>query len=309
MQINLLQAPKTLDFRGIRRWIEYMETREDIPSGWRLTDLHGAEIVQGRFREHHIPRHSHDGLMLSLIDSGVQRVGYRGADHLGAEGSVIAIPPNEVHTGDPAETTGWTYRTITIPTALIADMIGSPREAGWSDGFHCATLIRDPALHRALDRMFREFGYSATLSLENAMAHVLRLFFERHAEPGARPVPHEGISLSEERAVARALDYLAARMDTNVRLADIAQAAGIDGFRLTRAFTQQIGLPPHAWHLQYRAYRARDMLAAGETVAQAAYAAGFADQAHLTRTFKRFTGLTPSRYRKTHLEIRGQFPT
>jgi AraC-like DNA-binding protein len=38
------------------------------------------------------------------------------------------------------------------------------------------------------------------------------------------------------------------------------------------------------------------MLSGGETAARVAAQCGFADQAHLTRTFKRATGVTPARY-------------
>ena len=48
-----------------------------------------------------------------------------------------------------------------------------------------------------------------------------------------------------------------------------------------------------------RSCRARHLLAAGASPAQVSTAVGFADQAHLTRWFKRVTGVTPAAYRKS----------
>jgi AraC-like DNA-binding protein len=269
-----------------------MDAREDIPEGWRLPDLAGAEIMIGRFRNHRFPRHSHDGLMLSIIDEGFQKVSYRGATHMGGRGQLIAVPPHEVHSGEPGAPEGWRYRTITVPSALISQLMGT--ELG---GFLCETVFLDATLRQALERVFTLFGKTSTLELEHSLAQTLTRFFDVHTAAAA-PRPVTG---TEARAIHRARDYLAARPDENVRLSELAQASGLDGYRLTRAFTREVGLPPHAWHLQYRLDLAQAMLARGAPLAGAAYGLGFADQAHFTRLFKRHTGRTPARYRAAHL--------
>jgi hypothetical protein len=55
-------------------------------------------------------------------------------------------------------------------------------------------------------------------------------------------------------------------------------------------------MTPHAYQLQIRVRRAKTLLLAGTPIAQAAGEAGFWDQAHLTRHFKRTIGVTPARY-------------
>ncbi len=270
-----------------------MDARDDIPRGLRLDELGGVEIVVGRFRDHRFPRHSHEGLMLSLIDDGLQRVRYRGADHLGGRGAVIAIPPEEVHEGAPDDAEGWRYRTITVPTAQVSALAG-----GRSARFACATLIEDRRLARALAGLFDRFGAAPRLAQESALMATLNLFMNRYARAVAPP-PNVG---AEARATARAKALLAARLDETVSLDDLAAAAGVDKYRLARAFRRIEGLPPHAWHVQYRVRRAQELLSRGAAVADAAYATGFADQAHLTRAFRRLTGLTPGRYRRLHLD-------
>jgi AraC-like DNA-binding protein len=96
--------------------------------------------------------------------------------------------------------------------------------------------------------------------------------------------------------VRRAREHLRERWDQPVSLAELAGVAGLSRFELARRFREQIGVAPHAFQVNLRVERARALLAAGHPPATVAAACGFADQPHLTRTFKRAVGVTPGRY-------------
>jgi AraC-like DNA-binding protein len=81
-----------------------------------------------------------------------------------------------------------------------------------------------------------------------------------------------------------------------VTLRALARFAGLSAFHLCRVFREAVGMPPHAYQTQIRVRRAKSLLAAGVPIARAAAEAGFYDQSHLTRHFKRIVGLTPGRY-------------
>lgn len=68
-------------------------------------------------------------------------------------------------------------------------------------------------------------------------------------------------------------------------------------YQLLRAFRTTMGMPPYAWLAQYRVNRARTLLESGRRPAEVANLVGFADQAHLTRWFRRVIGVTPAAYR------------
>ena len=100
------------------------------------------------------------------------------------------------------------------------------------------------------------------------------------------------------QAVLRARDYLHAHSAEDISLAALAEAAGMDRFRLTRAFRSAFGLPPHAYLVQWRLVQARRLLRQGLAPASVAATVGFADQSHLGRWFRRAFGLTPAHYRR-----------
>jgi AraC-like DNA-binding protein len=73
-----------------------------------------------------------------------------------------------------------------------------------------------------------------------------------------------------------------------------------DGARMWRAedLGDTVGMTPHSYLTQVRVRHAKSLLSAGLPITQVATEAGFYDQAHLTRHFKRIVGLTPGRYVK-----------
>ncbi|MGX1282843.1 helix-turn-helix transcriptional regulator [Bradyrhizobium elkanii] len=60
--------------------------------------------------------------------------------------------------------------------------------------------------------------------------------------------------------------------------------------------SRELGIPPHTFRLLARLNLARQLLRAGEPIAAVAADAGFSDQSHLTRLFRRTFGTTPGVY-------------
>jgi AraC-like DNA-binding protein len=77
---------------------------------------------------------------------------------------------------------------------------------------------------------------------------------------------------------------------------------GLSQFALLRAFRAEMGLPPHAYLNQLRVRQARQLLDAGVSAAEVAARVGFADQAHLTRHFKRVVGVPPAAYQRGRMQ-------
>ncbi|MFA4943947.1 MAG: AraC family transcriptional regulator [Lentisphaeria bacterium] len=109
------------------------------------------------------------------------------------------------------------------------------------------------------------------------------------------------------RHVQAALDYLAGHYREPVRLADLAAAAGLSRFHLSRLVKGVTGLtlPQHL-----RGFRIREgcrLLVETELgSAELAFQLGFTDQSHFIRQFREVTGITPRRYREERRGAAGQ---
>ena len=98
------------------------------------------------------------------------------------------------------------------------------------------------------------------------------------------------------RPVARALEYMRAHYARPVSLDSLAGVTGLSRFATFRAFRRDIGISPYAFLTQIRVEEARRLMASGVSIAQASHRAGFCDQSHLHRHFKRLVGLTPGAF-------------
>jgi len=97
--------------------------------------------------------------------------------------------------------------------------------------------------------------------------------------------------------VLRATALLRGNLDAPVSLERVAAAVHLSPDRLRHLFADQLGVGFRPYVLWLRLNRALEMYAAGESLTTAAHAAGFADSAHLSRTFRRMFGLPPGMVR------------
>jgi AraC-like DNA-binding protein len=85
-------------------------------------------------------------------------------------------------------------------------------------------------------------------------------------------------------------DFMRAHLAETLQLSELAAISGLSISHFSRAFKGSTGLPPHRWHLNMRIDMACKMLAdASPSLADVAYATGFADQSHFTRLFSRIS--------------------
>lgn len=92
----------------------------------------------------------------------------------------------------------------------------------------------------------------------------------------------------------RAIEFIEAHYCRDVTLLEIAAAAGLSATQLTQAFQQATGETPYAYVISRRLRQAVHLLRHSNTpIAHIAIDVGFADQAHMTRTFQRKLGATP----------------
>ncbi|WP_394826681.1 AraC family ligand binding domain-containing protein [Pendulispora albinea] len=262
---------------------------------WRDPELDGTEFLLARFVSHHFSPHVHDEYAIGLIENGVEAYRYRGHDRVATAGEVVIVEPGEAHTGERGTEEGWQYRMFYIPARVFAE---AAEAAGVKGLPHFRqTVLRDPALAFAMRAMHvaSERGESQ-LERESRFAGLLTTLVERHAEgtlvlPRPRPDAPAGI--------LRAIDRVEADFAEPLTLGDLAQCAGMSDFHFARLFARTTGMSPHRYVVQRRVTQACRLLRGSRgpmALADVAATVGFADQAHLTRHFKRITGVTPARF-------------
>ncbi len=269
--------------------------------------------------------HVHDGFSIGVCLEGLEMIRYRGRRHYAAPGSLVILPPGEAHTGGPSGGANFVYRVMYPSAEMLADGAAQPPR-------FAEPVVTDPALATGLRRVHAALGRTALgrtalgraargsgpwlaepagpgpggagpagaglvgaepLETESWLCWLFGELVRRHATPAGATEPLPGTG-----AVARqVMDRLAGQLTGPPALAELAAGAGLSRYQLLRAFRAEVGMPPYAWLAQHRVARARVLLEHGHRPAEAATLTGFADQAHLTRWFRRVVGVTPGAYR------------
>jgi AraC family transcriptional regulator len=122
---------------------------------------------------------------------------------------------------------------------------------------------------------------------------LLRLDRATIAEGG--PVRGGLPSWQQKRVAAFIEQHLA----EDISLAALAEFADLSLYHFARAFTQSFGTPPHRYHMARRINHARNLLRMPTlSVTQIGNRIGFCEASSFTRAFRKFTGLTPTQYRR-----------
>jgi AraC family transcriptional regulator len=103
------------------------------------------------------------------------------------------------------------------------------------------------------------------------------------------------------RQMQRIREFVEANIESDIRLEMMAGICGRSTEYFVRVFKATAGVSPYQYVLNLRIERAKALLGVeGASIADVALQCGFSHQEHLTRMFRRFTGVTPGRYRASH---------
>lgn len=269
------------------------------PPGWveisRDNDTQ-IEAIRAHFTGHAYDPHWHDSYLVGVTEQGVQQFHSRRKRHQSRPGNVFLLEPGELHDGDAVDDSGFTYRMLYIDPTLMQQQLGDlfTRLPQHFELSFAATLSQDRQLAHATFYAYQALQDNEPKMVKEAALQDLFTALTRHHHwqkaPAAAP--------ADTQLALQARDYLHGCFTENIGLSDMAQALGVDRFRLSREFQASYGLPPHAWLIQLRLVQARRLLASGIPPVDVAARLGFADQSHLGRWFKRAYQLTPARYQR-----------
>jgi AraC-like DNA-binding protein len=248
----------------------------------------GVELAAARFADHRFSPHRHDTYAVGCTLGGVQSFNYLGAGHHSLAGDVFVLHPDELHDGRPGTDAGYSYRIAYVLPALIAMASGRNRLP-----FVPSPVSRNPILARAVAAVLDldmtdddDLGHAEAIA---ALADALTMFSDASRSPATQvDVPK----------MNRIREQIADLVPRRIGVAELEREHGIDRFALARQFRSLFGVTPR----RFITLRRLDMVATsirhGCKLADAALAAGFTDQSHMTRTFRDAFGMSPGQWRK-----------
>lgn len=242
-----------------------------------------VELIDAQLRVGAFSPHRHDTYTVAVTTSGVQTFNYRGERWESRPGQVVILHPDEVHDGYCRDQAGFSYRAAYVPPAHVQTVIGGAALPFLAKGVSTDADLAGSALRLiAMCSAGHDlFGYQDAL-------HQLVCAMQR-SESGRLPARRN----ANREAVMRVRDFLDSVPAPSTNLDQLEVLAGYDRWQLSRDFRALLGTSPYRYLQCRRLERARQLVRSGLGMAAAAHEAGFADQSHFGRVFKRTFGTTP----------------
>jgi AraC-like DNA-binding protein len=265
---------------------------------WQYAELPGVDLLRARYIHKTFVRHTHENFVIAAIADGVEVFHHGGGDQYAGPGSLALVNPDTPHTGRAGVPEGWRYGAVYPSPDLVAEIAAETTALRGTPGF-TSPVLDDPyaagLVHQVLRAVDEGNALAADTLLRVAVTRLLRL--------NGGPLPQRVLRTAGARIAARARAVLEERMDRPPTLERLAADLGTSPFALLRAFRDTYGMPPHTWLTDSRVRRARRLLDAGSTPAEAALAVGFTDQPHLNRHFTRIVGVPPGAYQRERKNV------
>ncbi|WP_339387117.1 AraC family transcriptional regulator [Vibrio caribbeanicus] len=256
----------------------------------------GIDIVEADFKKQSFSRHVHEGYTIGVIEEGVQRFYRSGENHLAGKNNIILVNADDVHTGEAATPEGWKYNAI-YPTPEHFEFISEDIfEKNSLTPYFRDSVIDDRRIADQLRLVFDHIAIgSSTLLIETLLYSTFLSLAVRHGRRASIP---QDMSINGKKLLL-VKDFIDEYPEQDVSLEKLALLAGCSKYHFVRQFGKAFGLSPHAYQIQSRLKKAKQLLKLGVSISQIATDCGFHDQSHLARHFKKALGTTPKKFQKT----------
>jgi AraC-like DNA-binding protein len=266
---------------------------------WRDAELAGLQFTSNRFRQHEVRPHRHSGHALSVADTDLEVRTSAGIVQVPA-GALMRIGPRVWH-AITARAPAWRESALYCSTAVARCVSGAGevRPLAPHDGNEeVAVFARQPwgyefsECHRLLQWAHQHGDVEAGVLGRCLLRERLSQWI---AVQGAS---REALLLPADERVQRLYRLIATGFQERLTLQGLADAVGWHPVYMQRRFKSALRFTPHELLVGHRIEYARDLIAGGALVTQAAHAAGFADQSHLHKTFLSTYAVVPGEYRR-----------
>jgi AraC family transcriptional regulator of arabinose operon len=238
---------------------------------------------------HHVIRRPHgaEESIVILCTEGVGWVEVDGARYGVGPSTVALIPQHVPHAYGSSTHSPWTIWWCHLRGADVLDLFsatGTTREKpllGLWNPERCVALIDE-----ILTGMTRD---QSPVRLVAAAGAAFKLLTQ---------IASDRLTADRDDPLQRAMDYLAERLDSSIRVGDLARLVGVSKSRLGALFRESTGGGIVAHHTALRMARARQLLDTGRRpVGEIASAVGYDDALYFSRVFHRVHGISPTEYR------------
>lgn len=251
-----------------------------------IDQLDSLQMLRIREQRTGFPEHFHDTFCISLIEKGLEGI-RMGEKTLINEGGTISITnPSEIHANpilNPDISNGFTTLYLSPDLAdYLLDTQGVHFQHQQESGPEIA-------------HWFRQVGLGIARGEVELIVPNLQALLQQFRQ-SSRTALDAGKTSS--RKWEELIELIDLQLEAKMSLEQLAGYMHLNKFSFAKEFRERYGLSPMNYVMMRKIFCAKSLITASTQLTELAYRFNFSDQAHFTRHFRRYVGVSPREYRK-----------
>lgn len=229
--------------------------------------------------------HLHQELSIGYIEKGSTILNVNGKNHYIKAREAVIIYPYVSHKCQPVDINDWAFTMIYIDNEFckgILDNLVTKNSIGikklgdyeFNKIKHLSDVVKSDI-----------GGFDKEVELTSTLIELFNTY-------------DIDITLQNSKKINSIKTYIEEHFLETLQLRDMEEEFNINKFSLIRNFKSKFNTTPNAYQLQLKVNYGKQLLKDNDNIVDIALKAGFYDQAHFTKEFKKSYGVTPLQYYK-----------
>ncbi|MBL4746949.1 MAG: helix-turn-helix transcriptional regulator [Flavobacteriaceae bacterium] len=234
------------------------------------------------------PKHFHETFCISLIHKGIEQIDFENQSLFSEAGTISITNPYEIHSNPLIDSDSYLkFDTIYIPSDVMKHALNGKN----------IKFINRKITSIKVNKLFLEL--KNTLDTKNPKTIEFHLFkfvntLKKYSEENKNE--YSALNFNNFNQIS---DYIENNIHDKFCLNELSKMANINKFGFAKKFKATTGMTPMNYILMRKIFSSKKLINSSSELTKIAYQYNFTDMAHYSKTFKRFIGISPKKYKES----------
>jgi AraC-like DNA-binding protein len=234
------------------------------------------------------PKHFHETFCISLIHKGIEQIDFENQSLFTEAGSISITNPYEVHSNPLIDNDSFlNFDTIYISNDLMKYALNGKN----------IKFINRQITSKKANKLFLELKKAINTKKDDIIEFYLTQFVNSlNLYSQENKSEYSGLNFNNYHQIK---NYIEKHIYDKFSLDNLSEQANINKFGFSKKFKALTGMTPMNYVLMRKIFSSKALIKSNIELTEVAYQYNFTDIAHFSKTFKRFIGISPKRYKES----------
>jgi AraC-like DNA-binding protein len=234
------------------------------------------------------PKHFHETFCISLIHKGIEQIDFENQSLFTEAGSISITNPYEVHSNPLIDNDSFLkFDTIYISNDLMKYALNGKN----------IKFINRQITSKKANKLFLELKKAINTKKDDIIEFYLTQFVNSlNLYSQENKSEYSGLNFNNYHQIK---NYIEKHIYDKFSLDNLSEQANINKFGFSKKFKALTGMTPINYVLMRKIFSSKALIKSNIELTEVAYQYNFTDIAHFSKTFKRFIGISPKRYKES----------